>query len=199
MYCNFSISDDGKYVVYEACTNATSSGAAAGIILRQNMSAGTTDIINTNVFVQSLSFASMHDLSMSPDGRFVSYVAKQTSGKAIYRWDAQTGINTLVSLDRDGAAPAVGDYDWPAMSFDGQYVAFNSSATNLVSNVVSNTYHIYRRDLNTATTRLLDVDANTVVHRWQGKIISSAYGSYATLPGDVANFNYLASITTVLK
>jgi Tol biopolymer transport system component len=67
------------------------------------------------------------------------------------------------------------------LSQDGRYVTFLSDATNLVSNTVSNGLHIYRRDLQTATTVLLDADTNGVGSADQlGAIPSlSADGRYA--------------------
>ena len=48
----------------------------------------------------------------------------------------------------------------PVISTNGQFVAFLSNATNLTANAVSNGFHIYRRNLQSGTTQLADVDTN---------------------------------------
>ena len=103
---------------------------------------------------------------MTPDGRFVAYVQYEQAGGTNYSsvrlWDRQTGTNVLVSAGPDGSWPANSTSHTPALSDDGRYVTFLSDATNLVGNTVSNGLHLYRRDLQTATTVLVDVDTNGV-------------------------------------
>ena len=159
--CNYSISDDGQFVAFEACTNYFNS-SAPGIILRYSLQTGLNDIINTNAYVPQLSYELIHDLSMSPDGRFVAYVTNGPTANAIYLWDAQTGTNTLVSVSLDNVNPANGVCDSPVVSSNGQYVAFISTATNLVTNTLAGDCHVYVRNLQAGVTQLLDADANGV-------------------------------------
>jgi Tol biopolymer transport system component len=161
--CNYSISDDGQFVAFEVCTNPPSSSSALGIILRYSLQTGLTDIINTNANVPLSSFELIHDLSMSPDGRFVAFVANNSNAtNAICRWDAQSGTNTLVSVGLDNATPANGVCDSPVISSNGQFVAFISSATNLVTNALAGVCHVYVRDLQAGVTQLLDAYTNEV-------------------------------------
>ena len=137
--CNYSISDDGQFVAFEVCTNFPSGGPPGlGIILRYHLPTGLTDIICTNAVTPSLPFANIHDLAMTPDGRFTALVAYvgtiSGTNTAIYLWDAQTGTNTLVSANLDNSGPANGLCDSPVVSSNGQFVAFTSSATNLITN-----------------------------------------------------------------
>ena len=81
---------------------------------------------------------------------------------AIYLWDAQTGLNTLVSSNQDNSGPANGFCDSPVVSSNGQFVAFVSNATNLVANTLTGDWHIYRRDQQAGVTQLLDADTNGV-------------------------------------
>ena len=85
-----------------------------------------------------------------------------TNYSSVRLWDRQTGSNVLVSAGPDGSWPVNSTSHTPALSDDGRYVTFLSDATNLVGNIVSNGLHIYRRDLQTATTVLVDVDTNGV-------------------------------------
>ena len=90
---------------------------------------------------------------MTPDGRFTAFVANGISGTntAIYLWDAQTGTNTLVSAKLDNSGPANGFCDSPVVSSNGQFVAFTSTATNLVANTLAGDWHVYLRDLQPAS------------------------------------------------
>jgi hypothetical protein len=65
-----------------------------------------------------------------------------------------SAFTELVSVAADGVNPANADATQPSISSDGRYVAFVSSATNLVPNVTAGTAQIYLRDscLNTTTT-----------------------------------------------
>jgi Tol biopolymer transport system component len=163
---NHAISDDGQFVAYEACTNPPpASGHAHGVVLRYNLSSGLTDLVNTNGYVPSANPEEIRSLQMSPDGRFITFVANtdRTPGTTcIDLWDAQSGTTTLVSVDLNGNASTNAIYDWPTVEPTGRYVAFLSSATNLVTNPLTGDYHLYLRDLQTGTTLLLDADTNGV-------------------------------------
>jgi len=162
--CNYSISDDGQFVAFEACTNGGSS--PRGIVLRQSLQTGLTDLIHSNASVQLFSYELIHDLVMTPDGRFVAFVANlaavSATNNAVYVWDSQTGTNTLVSVSSDNSTPANGVCDSPVISANGQFVAFISSGNNLVTNTLAGYFHVYLRDLQAGVTQLLDADTNGV-------------------------------------
>ena len=46
------------------------------------------------------------------------------------------------------------------VSSDGRFVAFVSTATNLVANTLTGDWHVYLRDLQAGVTQLLDADTN---------------------------------------
>jgi Tol biopolymer transport system component len=158
--CNQSISDDGQFVAFEVCTNSGGGFAARGIILRYSTVTGLTDIINTNASVPLLSYELIHNLSLTPDGRFVTFVAGSSTTNSIYCWDAQAGSSTLVSVSTDNSTPATGVSDSPVISANGQFVAFTSTGTNLVNNSLAGSCHVYVRDLLGGVTQLLDADTN---------------------------------------
>ena len=162
--CNFSLSADGQFVGFEACTNPPSGPEMSGIILRYNVQTGSTDLVYSNAAVLVENFANLHNLDMTPDGRFIAFVANlgnsSLTNTAIYLWDAQTGTNTLVSPDQTTGGPAMGVCDSPVVSTNGQYVAFLCSGSNLVSNPLIGQYHLYLRDVEAGITTLVDVDTN---------------------------------------
>jgi len=71
--------------------------------------------------------------------------------------DLVAGTNLLISADTNGL-PSDGSSYEPAISADGRYVAFMSSADNLVPNDANHTFDVFRRDLLTGTTALASVN-----------------------------------------
>lgn len=157
--CNYSISDDGRFVGFEACSN-TAGPLAGGIILRYGLQTGLTDVICTNARVQSFSYELIHNLAMTPDGNSVAYVAYDSPSDAIDVWNAETASNVLASVVLGSTNLASGIFDWPVVSANGQYVAFVGSASNLAANSTAGELHVYWRDLEAGVTQLLDTDAN---------------------------------------
>jgi len=189
--CNYSISDDGQFVAFEVCSNIPGGPFGRGIILRYGLQTGLTDIIHTNASVPLLSFPYIHDLAMTHDGRFVAFVANPTSASAvsnaIYCWDAQTGTNTLVSVSQDNVTPASGICDSPVISPDGRFVAFISTATNLVANTLTGPWHVYLRDLQAGTTLLIDADTNGVGAGVEATAVPSMSADGSVVAFDCAN------------
>jgi hypothetical protein len=78
--------------------------------------------------------------ALSLAGRYVAYTAVQNDRAQVFLHDTCEGAaaacqphTTLLSVAADGT-PANGESHAPSMSADGRYVAFSSSATNLVEN-----------------------------------------------------------------
>ncbi len=153
-----AISDDGRYVAFK------SGGASAVIIFQYDCSNGTLTTISSNGFPAWPQNDDVSGPEMSPDGRFVVFVATNQSAACltIQLWDTQAGTNLTVSVAWNGNLPTNSISDTPAVSADGRYVVFMSNATNLTGNVVSNGFHIYCRDVQAGTTQLIDVDTNGV-------------------------------------
>jgi Tol biopolymer transport system component len=79
----------------------------------------------------------------------------------IFVRDLVAGTNLLVSVGTNGV-PSDGASDEAAISADGRYVAFTSSADNLVPNDGNHALDVFRRDLLTSTTALVSVSTNGV-------------------------------------
>ena len=67
-----------------------------------------------------------------------------------------------MSAKLDNSGPANGFCDAPVVSANGQFVAFTSTATNLVANTLAGDWHVYLRDTAAGVTQLLDADTNGV-------------------------------------
>lgn len=158
-----AVSDDGQFVAYEV---GQTTNTFSGIVLRYNLGSGATGVVHTNAARPATTAEDAINPVMTPDGRFIAFVANVGVGvvtnTTIQVWDASTGTNVLVSAGLDGMAPSNSICDWPAITPDGRFVAFMSSATNLVTNTLSGEYHLFLRDLQTAVTSLQDADTNGV-------------------------------------
>jgi Tol biopolymer transport system component len=164
---NHVIGADGRFVTYETSRASAFGSITTGIILRYDQNSDLTGIVHTNASVSSTpSWQDIRNLDMSPDGRFIAFVANTngTSGatRGIQFWDAQTGTMTLVSEDLSHSVATNTICDWPTIDPSGRFVVFLSSATNMVTHSVIGAFHLYARDLQTATTVLVDLDTNGV-------------------------------------
>ena len=187
---NLALSADGHFVAYEASPAQGQSASTAGVILRYDMGSGLTDLVHTNGAVATAAYEDIRSLDMTPDGRFIAFVANTngTSGTptCVCVWDAQTGTTSLASGDLSNAVPANSTCDWPALDSSGRFVAFLSSATNLVTNTIVGDYHLYVRDMQAGATWLVDADTNAV-----GAGISSASAPRLSADGRFVAFECL--------
>ncbi len=159
---NPALSADGKYLAYEAAVPNSTTGA----ILRFNLESGLTDRITNNAAVPLGAYNEICSLDMTADGRFVAFVANgPVSGSGttcIQLWDASSGTVTLVSGDPSNTVPTNSICGWPAISANGRFVAFLSTARMLVTNSLVGDYHHYLRDTLSGQTALLDADTNGI-------------------------------------
>jgi Tol biopolymer transport system component len=104
--------------------------------------------------------------SIAGDGRYVAFgssasnlVSGDTNGAAdVFVHDRTTGATTRVSVDGSGAQ-ANKSSGSPSISADGRYVAFGSSASNLVGGDTNAADDIFVRDRSAATTTRVSVDS----------------------------------------
>jgi Tol biopolymer transport system component len=160
------LSDDGRFLVFEAIPYPQAVGKPS-LVLRYDVQTGHSDLIETNAWVSlNTSFQDIQNLALTPDGRFVAYVANvgDSSGTttSIRVWDSQTGTNVLASGNQTNSVIDGSHSDSPVLDDAGRFVAFVSSAPDLVTNEIPGDFHLYLRDLQTATTTLIDADTNGV-------------------------------------
>ncbi len=153
--CGHVLSDDGQTVAFLAFSKS----AGSGVVLRFNVGTGQTTLVSTNAFVPLAAPEDVRSLDLTPDGRWLAFVAA-TNGPSqtttyISVWDSLTGQATLVSGDSANQVPPNSLCDWPAISADGGKVAFLSNATNLVGNASVGDFNLYLRDLSAGSTVLL--------------------------------------------
>jgi Tol biopolymer transport system component len=161
---NQAISADGQFVAYETSSGANTTASYSGLILRYNLATGVTDLVYTNATAVNSAYESARSLTLTPDGRFIAFIANtnDSSTTCVQLWDATTGISTLASGDSNNGVQPNSTCDWPLVDPSGRFVAFLSNATNLTTNPLVGDYHLYRRNMQTSSTVLVDADTNGV-------------------------------------
>jgi Tol biopolymer transport system component len=157
---NHALSADGKFVAYEI-SPGPGTPSRPGVILRYSLDTAITDLVSTNGRGNAGAYADSQNLDISSDGRFIAFVAftNLPSGgvTCIQVWDAQAGSITLASGDSNNQLPTNSICDWPALDPAGRYVTFLGAGSGLSTNSTQpGSYHVYARDLQTASTMLVD-------------------------------------------
>jgi tricorn protease-like protein len=136
-----SISADGRYVtVYSDASNlvAGDTNAFADVFVNDRETGKTKRVSVSSAGTEGNDGS--YDPCISADGRFVAFSADATNLVAgdedkgasdIFVHDRETGKTTLVSVSSDGTMGNAGSFA-PVISAGGRFVAFESSATNLV-------------------------------------------------------------------
>lgn len=153
---NQKISDDGEFIVFQA---SAATSPANAIILRHHVQTGMDDLVASNA-IPSISYKNADLLDITPDGRFVAFIATNNSSTGVFVWDAQTATTVLASVGTNGALPTNVDCGYPIITGNGRFVVFVCNATNLTTNSVGAGYHFYRRDLLAGVTELIDAGTN---------------------------------------
>jgi Tol biopolymer transport system component len=155
-----AITGDGRYVVFssEATNLVVGDTTTAMDIFRRDRTSGQTVLVSRNSAGVQANLSSIHP-AISSDGRFVTFSSIATNvvpgtGSSlrshVYIRDLSIGATALVS--HGYAAGTVGNsssYE-PAISADGRYVAFHSSANNLVAGDSGGTVDVFVYDRQTA-------------------------------------------------
>ncbi|NMG21975.1 calcium-binding protein, partial [Brasilonema bromeliae SPC951] len=133
--------------------------------------------------------------TISADGRFVAFysaannlVAGDTNNSSdIFVRDLLTGTTTRVSVADDGTQGNNNSSN-PAISADGRFVAFDSTASNLVAGDTNNTSDIFVRDLLTGTTTRVSVaDDGTQGNGFSYTPAISADGRFVAFESSASN------------
>ena len=146
------ISGDGAFVAFRSLASNLVAGDGNGrwdIFVHQRATG-----ITTRVSVSSAGVEANHDSfspSISDDGRFVAFRSNASNlvagdGNArqdIFVHDRMSGTTVRVSMP-DGGGEADGHSDLPAISGDGQWIVFESDATNLVPADTNRSRDIFR-------------------------------------------------------
>ena len=163
-----SVSPDGRFVVFTSAANDLVPGgnsvSALNVFLCDR--SNTTVLVSGNWNGTGGGNGDSVSGQVSTNGQFVVFqsdasnlVPNDTNGVTdIFVRDLVAGTTTLVSVSTNGA-PANGASTDPVMTPDGRYVAFISSASNLVPGDTNGIPDIFVRDLVAGTNDLVSVGA----------------------------------------
>jgi WD40-like Beta Propeller Repeat/Bacterial TSP3 repeat len=115
-----AISQDGHHIAFSFSATPTSYTYVADVVAK------------TNKNISTATATSVSKLQFSSDGRYMVYTAPAASKSQVYLYDFVTGTNLLVSRDFNSSLAANGNSDSPALSPSGRFIAYRSSANNLV-------------------------------------------------------------------
>jgi hypothetical protein len=203
-----SISDDGLSIAFHSYASlVTTDTNGLQDIFVHNSQAGWTRIVSSaSNGTPGNGYATMHP-AISGNGRFVAFmsnssnlVPNDTNDSTLCWWssgngncsdifvhDLQTGETTRVSIASDGIE---GSYDsiQPAISFDGRYVAFASSANDLVPGDTNNSRDIFVHNRQIGqTTRVSVSSTGTQANQWSEMPEISADGRFVAFKSCATN------------
>lgn len=162
------ITPDGRYVVFQSSSS--------------NLVTGDTNI-TSDVFIKDLNTGSIERVSVdssgtqgngwsyeptvSADGRYIAFLsassnlvaADTNSSDDVFLHDRQTGATERVSVSSSGGQGNFGAWT-AAISGNGRFIAFGSSANNLVSGDTNGRSDVFLRDLDADTTTRISVTSS---------------------------------------
>lgn len=170
-----AISADGRYAAFESNASNLAGGASGYQAYLHDRKTGETTLVSV-ADDGTPANGGVSSLAISADGRFVAFdssatnlVSQSTIGTQTYLRDVVNGTTTLVSASSSGAAANArvddssgGSFGNIAMSADGRYIVFNSTATNLVPQSLDGTvFHVFLHDMETGQNTLVDTDSSS--------------------------------------
>ena len=150
---------DGRFIAFTSTGSTLIAGVVGQQIYVHDRQTGQPSLVSKDSFGSAGIGGVSSAASVSADGRFVAFVSTASnlipgvSGQQIYLYDTQTspafpnGQTTLVSKDGSGSPATAGlsitSNTLPRISANGRFVAFVSTATNLVPGVSGQQIYLY--------------------------------------------------------
>jgi Tol biopolymer transport system component len=171
-----ALTPDGRWIAFAGSDGnlvSNDQNQALDVFMRDVMG-GTNELISQRDATiipatgSGLSYAAQ--LSITPNGRWVVFSSRAndlvtndfSQDQDIFVRDLTLGSTTLASVGLDNNSAAGGFSSGPVISSNGQFVAFTSTATNLVANYINAFGDIFKRDLIAGTNALISVSADGV-------------------------------------
>lgn len=164
-----ALSTNGQFALFESAASdlaANDTNNANDVFLRDTVNGWTSLVsVSTN---GTCANGTSRGSTMSPDGRYVAFVStaanlasNHTNGLAdVFVRDMQEGTTVLASVGAISNG-ITSSSESPEITPDGRYVAFSSTATNLVRGVTT-AYEIYVRDLQAGVTTWASTNARVI-------------------------------------
>jgi Tol biopolymer transport system component len=194
--CSSSISADGRYVAYASDASNLVIGDIGGfrdVFVHDRQTGVTTRLSVDSSGGDGLGLSTTP--TISADGRFVAFtsvapnlVPGDAGGLAdIFVHDRQTGVTQKVTAGLRGAQTN-GDNFFPTVSSDGRFIAFQSSASNLVAHDTNELADVFLHDRRTGRTK--KVSTSSVHAQGNGDSLQphlSAAGRFVVFESDATN------------
>jgi Calx-beta domain/WD40-like Beta Propeller Repeat len=169
-----TLSDDGRYVAFESragnLVSNDSNGSFFSDIFVRDLQTGVTTLVSASADGAASADDETQAPIISAGGTHVVFSSRATNLVSlgdenveydVFVRDLKAGKTSLVSVNRDGTA-AGADFSvlvsYPAVSADGNIVAFLSRAPDLVSNDSNGFEDVFVRDLARRSTTLVSVN-----------------------------------------
>lgn len=196
-----SISADGRYVAFQSFASnlvPSDTNNALDVFVHNRQTGETTRVSVSSTGVEGN--GNSGDPYISGDGRYVVFesvaknlVAGDTNNVSdVFMHDRLTGETFRVSVSSAGTEGNGGSTD-PCISADGRYIAFESTAKNLVSGDTNNAADVFVHDLLTGETKRVSVsssgaegnfDSNDPFISADGKFVAFISRSSTLVAGD---------------
>src|SRR6266566_6930645 len=167
------ISTNGRYACFESSASDLAPGDTNGVtdVFVRDLWSNTTALVSANL-AGVPGNGVCRGSAMTPDGSYVAFVSAATNLVAgdtngipdVFVRDLQAGVTTLVSAGAKStnSSSLYGSSESPDITPDGRYVAFFSTATNLVPGV-GTAGEIYLRGLVLGTTTWASTGARALL------------------------------------
>ena len=153
------ISDDGRYVVFESDATNLVAGATGRQTYVKDLVTGQVRVASQNAQGTNSTGGPFH-ATINATGRYVAFSSNDSTflpglsgtNSQVFLKDLETGSLTLVTTASSGVEGNGSSYD-AVLSPDARYIAFRSTATNIIAGVSGS--NIYRKDLLTGAVELV--------------------------------------------
>jgi len=183
-----AISSDGRYVIFSA-KGLTPGDMYYNVYLRDRATNMTELVSIASDGIHRNSYHFSESVGVSANGRHVTFTARwrqdgSTNGSDVYVRDRATGITELISVPGEANRDSLGT----SISDNGRYVAFSSTATNLVSGDINASRDIFVRDRVTSTTERVSIASDgTEANGRSGETSISGDGRYVVFTSEANN------------
>ncbi len=178
---------------------STATGIQLASFLLAGMASAQTSLVSvSSTGIPGDNFSIAEDVDSS--GRFVTFVSYASNlvpgdtnhATDVFVRDCVTGSTERVSVSSAGSQANSNSLS-SSTSWDGRWIVFDSAATNLDPAATNGFLHVYLRDRSSATTTLLDIDAQGSQGDFgahfptisaDGRWIAFSSGSTNLVPGD---------------
>jgi Tol biopolymer transport system component len=178
---------DGRYMAFESLASnlVTNDMNEVSDVFVRDVVSGMTRLVSVNAAGTGSGDGASSNPVITPDGRYVAFVSAATDLVAddtngipdVFVRDLQTGVTTLVSVGAQAAYVGSSQSDSPVISTNGQFVAFTSTATNLVTGATNWLGEVYVRDLVAGTTSWASSNAVAVFNAATGSVSNRSTSS----------------------